>query len=178
MGVNSEPHAAESPQVRFREVFDHLQAVADYAARRGSPDPEAVAAETMAIAWRRIDRVPADDPRPWLFVTARNLLMAERRREARRSIADHALARPEAVVPAESGDPAVTQALHALAPRDREALVLIAWDGLTPAQAAQALGITPVAFRVRLLRARRRFERLLAAETPARPRDVIEVKSV
>src|SRR6478752_2529952 len=141
MGVNSEPHAADSPQARFRQVFGHLQAVADYAARRGSPDPEAVAAETMAIAWRRIDRVPADDPRPWLFVTARNLLMAERRREARRSIADRALAQPDAVVTAEAGDAAVTQALHALAPRDREALVLIAWDNLTPAQAAQALGI-------------------------------------
>jgi RNA polymerase sigma-70 factor (ECF subfamily) len=103
--------------------------------------------------------------------------MAERRREARRSIADRALAQPEAVVPAEGGDAAVTQALHALAPRDREALVLIAWDNLTPAQAAQALGITAVAFRVRLLRARRRFERLLAAESTLRPSDVIEVKS-
>jgi RNA polymerase sigma-70 factor (ECF subfamily) len=155
--VNPEQHAAESPQVRFGQVFEHLQAVADYAARRGSPDPEALAAETMAIAWRRLDRVPADDPRPWLFVTARNLLMAERRREAHRTIAD--------------------RALEALAERDREALVLIAWDGLTPAQAAATLGITPVAFRVRLLRARRRFERLLAAQTPARPCDVIEVKS-
>jgi RNA polymerase sigma-70 factor (ECF subfamily) len=177
MGVNSKPHAADSPQVRFRRVFAHLQAVADYAARRGSPDPEAVAAETMAIAWRRLDRVPADDPRPWLFVTARNLLMAERRREARRSVADQALARPEAAAANESGDPAVTHALEALAARDREALILIAWDNLTPAQAAAALGITPVAFRVRLLRARRRFERLLAAQTPARPCDVIEVKS-
>ncbi len=176
--MKSEPHAAQSPQVRFRQVFEHLQAVADYAARRGSPDPEAVAAETMAIAWRRIDRVPADDPRPWLFVTARNLLMAERRREARRSIADRAVAQPEAVVSADNGDAAVTRALHRLAPRDREALVLIAWDNLTPAQAAQTLGITPVAFRVRLLRARRRLERLLAAEAPARPCDVIEVKSV
>jgi RNA polymerase sigma-70 factor (ECF subfamily) len=177
MGVKSEQHAAECPHVRFGRVFEHLQAVADYAARRGSPDPEAVAAETMAIAWRRLDRVPADDPRPWLFVTARNLLMAERRREAHRSIADRALAQPEAAAAVESGDPAVTRALAALAERDREALVLIAWDSLTPAQAAAALGITPVAFRVRLLRARRRFERLLAAETPARPCDVIEVKS-
>jgi RNA polymerase sigma factor (sigma-70 family) len=156
MGVNTDTHAAESPQVRFQRVFEHLQAVADYAARRGSPDPEALAAETMAIAWRRIDRVPADDPRPWLFVTARNLLMAERRREARRSIADRALAQPETAPPVPSTDPAVTAALNDLAPRDREALILIAWDNLTPTQAARSLGITPVAFRVRLLRARRR----------------------
>jgi len=177
MGVNTDAHAAESPQARFQLVFEHLQAVADYAARRGSPDPEAVAAETMAIAWRRIDRVPADDPRPWLFVTARNLLMAERRREARRSVADRALAQPETAPPAASTDPALTAALNELAPGDREALILIAWDDLTPAQAARTLGITPVAFRVRLLRARRRFERSLAAQGPA-PCDIIEVKSV
>lgn len=176
MGVNTDPHAAESPQTRFQHVFVHLQAVADYAARRGSPDPEALAAETMAIAWRRIDRVPADDPRPWLFVTARNLLMAERRHEARRSIADRALAQPETPPPVPSTDPSVTAALNKLAPRDREALILIAWDNLTPTQAARSLGITPVAFRVRLLRARRRFERSLAAQNPT-PCDVIEVKS-
>lgn len=176
MGVNTDPHASESPQVRFQRVFEHLQAVADYASRRGSPDPEALAAEAMAIAWRRIDRVPIDDPRPWLFVTARNLLMAERRREARRNVADRALVQPETAPPAPSTDPSVTAALQELAPHDREALILIAWDNLTPTQAARSLGITPVAFRVRLLRARRRFERSLAAQNPT-PCDVIEVKS-
>ena len=35
----------------------------------------------MAIAWRRLADVPAADARPWLIVTARNLLLAERRSE-------------------------------------------------------------------------------------------------
>jgi RNA polymerase sigma factor (sigma-70 family) len=175
--VNPKPDSNEGPEARFRRVFEHLQPVADYAARRGSPDPEAIAAETMAIAWRRLDRVPADDPRPWLFVTARNLLMAERRRDRHRSRADRTLARPEATPAADSADPAVTRALRALSDRDREALLLVAWDDLTPAQAAEALGIAPVAFRVRLLRARRRFARSLAADALPNTPDVLEVKS-
>ena len=175
--MNEKPTPPEGPEARFRRVFAHLQPVADYAARRGSSDPEAIAAETMAIAWRRLDRVPVDDPRPWLFVTARNLLMAERRKSSRRSQADRALARPDAVPAVESADPAVTRALRALPERDREALLLVAWEDLTPARAAEALGIAPVAFRVRLLRARRRFARSLAADGLPNTPDVLEVKS-
>jgi len=175
--VNERPTPPEGPEARFRRVFAHLQPVADYAARRGSSDPEAIAAETMAIAWRRLDRVPVDDPRPWLFVTARNLLMAERRQSSRRSQADRALARPEPEAAVESADPAVTRALRTLSERDREALLLVAWEDLSPARAAEALGISPVAFRVRLLRARRRFARSLAADGLPTTPDVLEVKS-
>ena len=161
--MNPDQHPPEDPEARFRRVFAHLQPVADYAARRGSSDPEAIAAETMAIAWRRLDRVPVDDPRPWLFVTARNLLMAERRRTGRQAPFDEQHA--EAPAPeAESGDPAVTAALMQLRPADRDALLLVSWDDLTPAQAARVAGISPVAFRVRLYRARRRFEQALSAQ--------------
>src|SRR5436190_23336610 len=75
-----ERHGAEA---RFRTVFAHLGAVTAYARRRGSIDADALAAEVMTIAWRRLADVPADDARPWLYATARNLLLAERRRNAR-----------------------------------------------------------------------------------------------
>ena len=55
-------------------MFVHLPEVVAYARRRGSSDPEAVGAEAMAIAWRKLADVPMDDARPWLFATARNLL--------------------------------------------------------------------------------------------------------
>ena len=175
--MNERPTPPEGPEARFRRVFAHLQPVADYAARRGSSDPEAIAAETMAIAWRRLDRVPVDDPRPWLFVTARNLLMAERRKSSRRSQADRALARPEATIPAvESADPAVTRALHTLPERDREALLLVAWEDLAPTQAARVLGLKPTAFRVRLLRARRRLRAALDEERRPAPLVQIDVE--
>ena len=149
---------------RFRSVFAHLGAITAYARRRGSRDADAIAAETMTIAWRRLADVPEDDPRPWLYATARNLLLADARRRAR----DASPVEPADETPAPEIvqlDPALDAALRALAPLDREALLLVAWDDLTPTQAARSLGVNPTAFRVRLLRARRRLRaRLETAE--------------
>src|SRR4029079_1955863 len=72
-------------EARFRRVFSHLGAVTAYAARRGSRDPDGVAAEVMTIAWRRLTAVPADDPLPWLYATARNVVYAEARARRRRA---------------------------------------------------------------------------------------------
>src|SRR4029453_11148695 len=72
----------QSAEARFREVFSHLGAVTAYARRRGSRDPDGIAAEAMTIAWRRLADVPAEDPLPWLYGTARNLVFAEARRSA------------------------------------------------------------------------------------------------
>ena len=160
----SHPHIqAESAEARFAEVFQNLGSIVRYAAARGSRDPEGIAAEVMTIAWRRLPSLPADDPRPWLFVTARNLLMAERRRNGRQATLDEHHAETPAAE-GESGDPAVTAALMQLRPADRDALLLVSWDDLTPAQAARVAGISPVAFRVRLYRARRRFEQALSSQ--------------
>jgi RNA polymerase sigma-70 factor (ECF subfamily) len=142
---------------RFRSVFSHLAAVTAFARRRGSSDADAIAAEAMAIAWRRLADVPRDDSLPWLYATARNLLLAEARRGGGRGTV---LREPEQNVPSPDDsllDPQLEQALRSLRPLDREALLLIAWEDLTPTQAARALGLSPATFRVRLLRARRRL---------------------
>ena len=140
---------------RFALVFAHLGAVAAYARRRGSSDADGIAAEVMTIAWRRLASVPTDDPRPWLYATARNLVYAEARRAARsrREAVPGVGAAPEV----SELDPELAAALRELSPLDREALLLVAWEDLTPTQAARALRINPTAFRVRLLRARRRL---------------------
>lgn len=80
---------------RFREVFAHLGAVTAYARRRGSQDADGIAAEAMSIAWRRLADVPPDDPLPWLYATARDLLLAERRATGRTAVSE-----PEPWVPA------------------------------------------------------------------------------
>jgi RNA polymerase sigma factor (sigma-70 family) len=146
-------HAAET---RFRAVFSHLGAVAAYARRRGSKDADAVAAEVMTIAWRRLADVPRDDPLPWLYATARNLVLADLRRGSRAAgeIAGEVAPAPEVF----ELDPTLATALRSLSRLDREALLLVAWEDLTPRQAARSLGINPAAFRVRLLRARRRLQ--------------------
>jgi RNA polymerase sigma-70 factor, ECF subfamily len=152
---------ARDSEAKFQAVFTHLGAITAYARRRGSRDADSLAAEVMTIAWRRLADVPTDDPRPWLYATARNLLLAEARRTAR----DRAAAPiPELVAGAlepHGLDPELAKALQMLSSSDLEALLLVAWEDLTPSQAAEALGISAVAFRVRLLRARRRLQALL-----------------
>lgn len=156
-----------APEARFRPVFSHLGAVTAYARRRGSVDPDALAAEVMTIAWRRLADVPEDDPRPWLYATARNLLLAEWRKRETEQRHRHELAAPETAPDVFELDPQLARALNDLSPLDREAILLTAWEELTPTEAARALGIKPTAFRVRLLRARRRIEAKLAGMTNA-----------
>jgi RNA polymerase sigma-70 factor (ECF subfamily) len=48
-------------------------------------------------------------------------------------------------------------ALAAMRERDREALLLLAWDGLSVTEAAQVLVCTPASLRVRVHRARQRL---------------------
>ena len=154
-------------EARFREVFSHLGSVTAYARRRGSRDPDGIAAEAMTIAWRRLDDVPADDPLPWLYGTTRNLVLAEARRSAPSATAtddgEHVDQPPVEL------EPTLERALRGLSQFDREALLLVAWEDLTPGQAAKALGISPVAFRVRLLRARRRLRTSLEEAQTASP---------
>ena len=153
----------ETPEARFRIVFSHLGAITAYARRRGSLDADALAAEVMTIAWRRLSDVPRDDPRPWLYATARNLLLAERRKSGTARLHGGDAPAPEPAPEIFELDPELASALRELSPLDREALLLTAWEDLTPKEAARALGIKPTAFRVRLLRARRRVEAKLAA---------------
>jgi RNA polymerase sigma factor (sigma-70 family) len=153
---------------RFRELFEAaFGAVRRYVHHRGVTGGAAddIVAETFLVAWRRLDDVPEDDPVPWLLAVARNVWLNQRRMDRRRQAFVRRLPPPAAVPPpAEPTDPsdwaAVRAALARLADDDREILCLVAWDGLTSAQAAKVLGCSAGAARVRLHRARQR----LAAE--------------
>ena len=159
---------------RFERIFrENFRPVLRFAAARTDPErAKDVAAETFLVAWRRLEDVP-DEPRPWLLGVARKVLAGQYRSESRRE----ALAgRLRARTP--GGDAAdlagglaerdtVLAAFAALRERDRELLRLVAWDGLSPAEAAEVLGVTRLAFAVRLHRARRRLEQELErAEAP------------
>jgi len=154
----------QASRERFELLFraNHGR-VARYVARRTRPElVDDVVAETFLVAWRRLHDVPPDSL-PWLLGTARRALATQERSTRRRL----ALAKRVAFQPARSEEQptdlagSVVEALHRLRPGDREAITLIAWEGLLPAQAARALGQTEVAFRVRLHRARRRLAREL-----------------
>jgi RNA polymerase sigma-70 factor (ECF subfamily) len=158
---------------RFERLYwDHLDALLGYAMRRaGAQAAKEAVAETLFIAWRRLDEVP-EQPRAWLIAVTRRTL-ADQRRAASRSAALHErLAHEQAVKGAYAPDPAdtvserrvVLVALGHLSPADQDLLMLIAWDGLSPAEAATVLGCSRATIAVRLHRARRRFREALAAE--------------
>jgi RNA polymerase sigma-70 factor (ECF subfamily) len=154
----------------FEAVFrEHVGAVHAYALRRSdAATADDVVADTFMVCWRRFDRVP-DDALPWLYAVARRCL-ANRLRAARRELtrtaparATHADATADAYEQRARARDVLT-ALSQLPPKEREALQLCAWEGLSPADAARAAGCAAPAFRVRLHRARRR---LSAALDPA-----------
>jgi RNA polymerase sigma factor (sigma-70 family) len=156
---------ANTSSDRFERLFRcHYPAVIAYARRRAPADAvEDIVGETFLVAWRRLDRVPNDEL-PWLLGVARNVLATQRRGVQRREALVRRLRGSRGGLIAEAVDGShrgVAAALAALAPKDREALLLIAWDGLTPQQAALVLGEKPGTLRVRLHRARARLRRLL-----------------
>jgi len=155
---------------RFDTLWaDHVDAVFGYARRRADEEPAREAlAETFTVAWRRIDEVP-DEPLPWLLGVCRRVLANQRRGEGRRR---DLVARLRGLAPEALPDTAertaesarVRAAFLGLPRRDRETLALIAWDGLSPADAAGACGCSPGAFANRLHRARRRLAEELARQ--------------
>ena len=171
--------SSDAARARFEELFrDHHVAVVGYVRRRAPQEAvDDIVGETFLVAWRRLDCVP-DEELPWLLAVARNVLATQRRGAGRRRALTlrlgHAAvgrAEPPAGDCVESAiDSRLETALSRLAPKDREALALIAWDGLQPHEAALVLGDSAGAFRVRLHRARQRLRALLEERSePARP---------
>jgi RNA polymerase sigma-70 factor (ECF subfamily) len=169
----------ETRRERFEALFrQHHPVVRAYVRRRVPPEAvDDIVSEMFLAVWRRLDDVP-EPPLPWLLTVARNIAGTERRGATRRQrlwvkaqsayVASHDSTEPEI------GDGPVVGALALLSERDREALTLVAWDGLSSAQAAAVLGEPAARFRQRLHRAGRRLRVQLAAESrpedPAPPR--------
>ena len=59
---------------------------------------------------------------------------------------------------------------------DRELLLLVSWEELSPAEAAKVLGISSLAARSRLHRARRRLRALLEQRESAGPRPELDME--
>ena len=161
------------PRAHFEELYrGYADRVHAYALRRSTPSAaDDVVAEVFLIAWRRLDQVP-DEPLGWLLGVARRVLANRRRTESRAAALRDRLARdpaapaPVTASPSASGDrdDRVQRALAGLRERDRELLLLVAWEGLRVDEAAQALGVRSGTLAVRLHRARQRLADALAAE--------------
>ena len=172
---------SDDQSTRFEALFrEHYDKVLAYALARSDTEvAKEAAAETFAVAWRRRTDVP-EPALPWLIGVTRRTLSTQRRAIRRRDNLTErvVLHRLETA----AADPSVTvteraivlAAFSELNPTDREALELVAWDGMSATDAAVVVGCSRATFAVRLSRARRRFEAALARHDPPTPSTSIQ----
>lgn len=157
---------------------EHARAVYNHAFRLTGnwSTAEEVVSLTFLEAWRARGTVRPEGGSllPWLLVIAlnvtRNVARASRRQQAAMSrlptsvdepdFADDLAGRIDDATRLE----AVRTALGRLRRGERDVLALCVWSGLNYAEAAKALGVPVGTVRSRLSRARRKLQRLAAAE--------------
>jgi RNA polymerase sigma-70 factor (ECF subfamily) len=170
---------SEAREDRFCALYEWTRPqIVAYALRRTASRDDAadVVAETFEIAWRRLDDIPTGQAGLlWLYVTARYVLANHGRRIRRRDEITVRLAEELRGVAlreeAPDADSVVMQlCLKALAPDERELLMLAGWEGLSAAQMGRVLGCSPTAVRIRLHRARARLRSEMAEFAAAEKR--------
>lgn len=160
----------------------HVAKVTGVGVRRFST-PEDVADFVANVFLEVLRSAGSYDPRrgdavAWLYGLAGNVAAGMRRQQRRSTEAEHRLAgralldaddyaRVEERIDAAAALRRAYEAMQQLPDQDRRLLELVAVDGLSTGEAARGLGITAVATRVRLVRARARLRaRLDAADQP------------
>ena len=130
---------------------------------------------------------PESDLKAWLFTVARNQYLSHRRWAALDfsrlvTLGDetnyaNAEPLPDTLVEGARRMRLVEQALARLSPKSREALLLVGVEGFDQERAAAVVGVTYMAFRQRLSRARAELERAVeneAASAPGGARSTLE----
>lgn len=155
----------------FRALYESAYAdLLKFVQRRtDAANAEDVVAEAFLIVWRRFSEAPKreDDARAWLFGITRNLMLNARRGEQRRQSLGVRLAEGTLTSPDYSHADLVSsrvdlgRAWTLLSEVHQETLGLAIFENMSAPQAAHVVGISPVAFRLRLTRARRALRLLL-----------------
>jgi RNA polymerase sigma-70 factor (ECF subfamily) len=168
---------------RFRSLYaDAYEDVLRFALRRAHPShAEDVVAEAFLVAWRRFEDAPAlpGDLRAWLFGIARRCLLNARRGQGR---CEALAVRLAEAMPADCFDSELVAlrldlaaAWRELSASEQEVLSLAVFENLTSTQAGHVLGITSMAYRLRLMRARRALRRQLDS-APSEPANLTAVE--
>ena len=164
---------------RFRTLYEELRPqLLRFARRRAdAATAEDVVADAFLVIWRRLEETPTrpEDARAWAFGITRNVLLNQQR-GARRHLAVGVRLADEGgsgrEVSQEGFEEVVNRvdlarAWRRLSASHQEALGLVVFDGLDAPRAAGVVGISPVAFRLRLSRARRALRVHLDHRPPA-----------
>jgi RNA polymerase sigma factor (sigma-70 family) len=144
-----------------------------------------IVSETFTIAWAKRHALPRE-PLPWLYNTARNVMLnSARAGERQKAVAVRLAGFAETFDAAGVGTGAgasdgssdiaalerridLAAALMTLSDSDQEVLALSAWEDLDARAGAQTLGCSRATYSMRLTRARRRLAALLGeVPTPA-----------
>jgi RNA polymerase sigma-70 factor (ECF subfamily) len=166
-------------EVAFADLFTrHHAQVFRHAARTLTPaDADDAMAAAFFELWRKRSKVRLveDSVLPWLLVTVTNLCRNSARSSKRYAAALQRLPRDREADPVEEADARLqaleerrrlAHALQSLSRTDASLIALTVIDGIPPSEAAQAVGLSAGAARVRLHRARGKL-RLLLADTTA-----------
>lgn len=167
------------PEV-FAEVFRrHAPDITRYVTRRiGDDAADDVVAETFLAAFRQRDGYDLSrrSARPWLYGIATNLMRRHVRTEVRhlrlveRTGVDPVTAsfsdRSDERLSAEASRRRLAGALAALPKGHRDALLLVAWGGLSYAEASEALGVRLGTVQSRINRARGKLREELGGINP------------
>lgn len=126
-----------------------------------------VVSETFTVAWRRRDQLPTP-VRPWLFRTARNVMLNSGRGYARQKavavrIAENFSEHSDTDFNALEQRLDLVVAWKNLPDADQEVLALDVWEEMSAHDAAAVLGCSRGAYAMRLTRARRRLAALFRA---------------
>jgi RNA polymerase sigma factor (sigma-70 family) len=177
--------SAADPEL-FAALFRrHAPVIQRYVTRRIGPHAaDDVVAETFLIAFRQRAsyNFEVPDALPWLYGIATNMVRRHWRTEVQqlrllaRTGADPVLAdfaeRVDETVSAASANSALADGLARLPAEQRDALLLVAWGGLTYEQVAAATGAPLGTVQSRISRARRRLRASLANTEFGRRADV------
>ncbi|MFI6702598.1 RNA polymerase sigma factor [Streptomyces sp. NPDC050509] len=162
-------------EAQFTEVYRaHYEDLLRFVRRRAHPmNVDDIVGETFLTAWRRRSELP-EDPRPWLFRTARNAMLNANRGMRRRSaLVVYIQQSPDTAAARVTPDVShqvdsrleLGAAWQELAAADQEVLALHVWEELSARDAAKVLGCTRAAYAMRLTRAKRRLAARLTTDT-------------
>ena len=135
--------------------------ISQYVFRRISFDVEDVVDDIYTIAWRKREDIPNDHEEAllWLYAIGRKVIANKVRWKARLDRFNK-LNNPLVAAEARNGSPRdnwVQEALISMPVIQREALMLVEWDGLCIADAAEVLGVPGTTLTKRLHSAREVF---------------------
>ncbi|NUU23079.1 MAG: RNA polymerase sigma factor [Streptomycetaceae bacterium] len=174
------PRRRAGAAAEFEKVYRaHVGLVTAYFARR-SAEPQTVADLTADTFVRAITSFATFDPvkgsaRAWLIGIASRVFAAHceansQRNDSARRVAGRRLLDADAVdelvdrIDAERVGGALLAGLAELPRLDREVVELVDLDGLRPKEAAEALGVSAGAVRIRLFRARAKLRKTTGME--------------